>query len=134
MPVVSAHTRVTLSSDGSTVDGNLIDSVTVNGIQYTSDMNMWSYDEQTGTLEFFMAPSGIHCMTVNMSSNLLKKAASLLGISTYSTGVNNIGTWEFDSAPSAGQSFVVSATNTYGSTSGSVHPAVENALPWQLRE
>ena len=126
VPVVSAHTRVTLSSDGSTVDGNLIDSVTVNGIQYTSDMNMWSYDEQTGTLEFFMAPSGIHCMTVNMSSNLLKKAASLLGISTYSTGVNNIGTWEFDSAPSAGQSFVVSATNTYGSTSGSVHPAVEN--------
>ena len=126
VPVVSAHTRVTLSSDGSTVDGNLIDSVTVNGIQYTSDMNMWSYDEQTGTLEFFMAPSGIHCMTVNMSSNLLKKAASFLGISTYSTGVNNIGTWEFDSAPSAGQSFVVSATNTYGSTSGSVHPAVEN--------
>lgn len=126
VPVVSAHTRVTLSSDGSTVDGNLIDSVTVNGIQYTSDMNMWSYDEQTGTLEFFMAPSGIHCMTVNMSSNLLKKAASFLGISTYSTGVNNIGTWEFDSAPSAGQSFVVSATNTYRSTSGSVHPAVEN--------
>ena len=126
VPVVSAHTRVTLSSDGSTVDGNLIDSVTVNGIQYTSDMNMWSYDEQTGTLEFFMAPSGIHCMTVNLSSNLLKKAASLLGISTYSTGVNNIGTWEFDSAPSAGQSFVVSATNTYESTSGSVHPAVEN--------
>ena len=129
VPVVSAYARVTLSSDGAPVDGNLIDSVTVNGIEYTSDMDMWSYDEETGTLEFFMAPAGIHCMSVNMSSNLLKSAASFFGISTYATsGVNNIGTWEFNSTPQAGFKFKVSASNTYGKnhSSGGILPAIEN--------
>lgn len=129
VPVVSAYTRVVLANDDdalASVNGNTIDSVTVNGIEYTSDMNMWSYDEETGTLEFYMAPAGVHCMTVNMSNNLIKNVASFFGISTRSASVNNIGTWEFMSTPYAGQSFVVSATNTYRSTSGSVHPAVEN--------
>ena len=129
LPISSAYSRITLSADdGTPVDGNLIDSVTVNGIEYTSDMNMWSYDSENGTLEFFMAPSGIHCMTVNMSGNLIKSAASLLGISTYSSGVNNIGTWEFEDAPTAGFKFKVEASNTYGLThsSGGILPAIEN--------
>ena len=134
-PVTSVYTRVTLADDSETRDAvhtQTIDSVTVNGIEYTPDMDMWTYDAETGVLEFKMAPAGIHAMTVNMSNNFGKDAAAFFGLTAQqqavarSASVNNIGTWEFDSAPYAGQSFVVSAHNTYGSTSGSVHPAVEN--------
>ena len=129
-PVASAYTKVTLAEDDAAlaaIKGNTIDSVTVNGIEYTSDMNMWSYDEQTGVLEFFMAPAGIHAMNVKMSNNLGKSIVSFLGLAR-SGGVNNIGTWKFKSAPTAGMNFTVSAHNTYtnGGKSGYTLPAVEN--------
>lgn len=63
VPVSSAITRVTLANDGDardSINGRTIDSVTVNGIEYTPDMGMWQYDAETGSLEFAMAPVGIH--------------------------------------------------------------------------
>lgn len=131
VPVAAAYTKVALAKDDAAlaaVKGNTIDSVTVNGIEYTPDMEMWSYDEQTGVLEFFMAPAGVHAMSVKMSNNIGKSVVSFLGLAPRAGGVNNIGTWKFKSAPTAGMNFVVSAHNTYtnSSMSGYVLPAVEN--------
>lgn len=129
-PVAAACTKVTLAKDDAAlaaIKGNTIDSVTVNGIEYTSDMDMWSYDEATGTLEFFMAPAGVHAMSVKMSNNLGKSVVSLLGLAR-SGGVNNIGTWKFKSAPVAGMDFTVASHNKYYGNErvpGFV-PAVEN--------
>ena len=81
VPVTSAITRVTLANDGSaqeSINGRTIDSVTVNGIEYTPDMGMWQYDSETGALEFGMAPAGIHAMSVKMSDNIGKDIASFL--------------------------------------------------------
>ena len=132
-PVASAYTRVTLAPDEETlaaVHQQTVDSVTVNGIEYTPDFDMWTYDAETGVLEFRMAPTGIHALTVNMSNNLGKDIAAFFGISTYALGdgVNNIGTWEFEVAPTAPQSYTVKSHNEYynGGKSGYVMPAVEN--------
>ena len=132
-PVASAYTRVTLAPDEETlaaVHQQTVDSVTVNGIEYTPDFDMWTYDAETGVLEFRMAPTGIHALTVNMSNNLGKDIAAFFGISTYALGdsVNNIGTWEFEVAPAASQSFWMASHNAYdnGGKSGYVMPAVEN--------
>ena len=136
-PVTSVYTRVMLATDNETRDAvhtQTIDSVTVNGIEYTPDMDMWTYDADTGVLEFKMAPAGIHAMTVNMSNNLGKDAVALFGLTAQqqavarAASINNIGTWEFDSTPQVGFKFKVAASNTYGRnhSSGGVLPASEN--------
>ena len=130
VPVSAAYSKVTLVTDDTALDSvkeHTIDSVTVNGIEYTSDMDMWSYDAESGTLEFKMAPAGIHAMSVKMSNNLGKDVVSFFTSFAATRSANNLGTWEFKSAPSAGLSFTTSGKNTYGgSYSGYTLPAVEN--------
>ena len=132
LPVTAASTKVTLATDDEALEnltGRTIDSVTVNGIEYTPDMGMWQYDAETGSLEFAMAPAGIHAMNVKMSDNFGKGVASFFRMPEPRMSVNNIGTWEFKSAPWAGMTFRTGGKNIYdgGRTRPGYHlPAVEN--------
>ena len=131
LPVTAASTKVTLATDDVALDsltGRTIDSVTVNGIEYTPDMGMWQYDADTGSLEFAMAPAGIHAMNVKMSDNFGKGVASFFRMPEPRMSVNNIGTWEFKSAPWAGQTFITRGKNAYTGRNvpGYTLPAVEN--------
>ena len=129
-PVTTASTKVTLATDDAALEsltGRTIDSVTVNGIEYTPDMGMWQYNADTGSLEFAMAPAGIHAMNVKMSDNFGKGVASFFRMPEPRMSVNNIGTWEFKSAPWAGMTFRTQGINRYTtSTAGRHLPAVEN--------
>ena len=139
VPVSSAITRVTLASDGDareSINGRTIDSVTVNGIEYTPDMEMWEYDAATGALEFAMAPAGIHAMSVKMSDNLVKGVASFLRMPEPRMSINNIGTIEFKSAPWVGQTFYTTGVNhynSYGMGGGYTRPAVEGNGRWESK-
>ena len=132
VPVTAATTKVTLATDDEALDsvsGRTIDSVTVNGIEYTPDMGMWEYDAETGSLEFAMAPAGIHAMNVKMSDNFGKGVANFFRMPEPRMSVNNIGTWEFKSAPWVGMTFRTSGKNIYdgGPDRPGYHlPAVEN--------
>ena len=130
LPVTAASTKVTIATDDVALDsltGRTIDSVTVNGIEYTPDMGMWQYNADTGSLEFAMAPAGIHAMNVKMSDNFGKGVASFFRMPEPRMSVNNIGTWEFKSAPWAGMTFRTQGINRYTtSTAGRHLPAVEN--------
>lgn len=131
-PVTAASTKVTLATDDVALEsltGRTIDSVTVNGIEYTPDMGMWEYDAETGSLEFAMAPAGIHAMNVKMSDNVGKGVANFFRMPEPRMSVNNIGTWEFKSAPWVGMTFRTSGKNIYdgGPDRPGYHlPAVEN--------
>ena len=139
VPVSSAITRVTLANDGDardSINGRTIDSVTVNGIEYTPDMGMWQYDAETGSLEFAMAPVGIHAMSVKMSDNLGKGIASFFRMPEPRMSLSNIGAIEFKSAPQVGQTFRTSGVNHYrakGMGSGYTHPAVEGNGRWESK-
>ena len=139
VPVSSAITRVTLVSDGDareSINGRTIDSVTVNGIEYTPDMGMWQYDAETGSLEFAMAPVGIHAMNVKMSDNFGKGVASFFRMPEPRMSLSNIGTIEFKSAPQVGQTFRTSGVNHYrskGMSGGYTHPAVEGNGRWESK-
>ena len=139
VPVSSAITRVTLASDGDareSINGRTIDSVTVNGIKYTPDMGMWQYDAETGSLEFAMAPVGIHAMNVKMSDNFGKGVASFFRMPEPRMSLSNIGTIEFKSAPQVGQTFRTSGVNHYrskGMSGGYTHPAVEGNGRWESK-
>lgn len=132
LPVTAASTKVTLATDDVALEsltGRTIDSVTVNGIEYTPDMGMWQYDADTGSLEFAMAPAGIHAMNVKMSDNFGKGVANFFRMPEPRMSVNNIGTWEFKSAPWVGMTFRTSGKNIYdgGRDRPGYHlPAVEN--------
>ena len=139
VPVSSAITRVTLANDDdarNSINGRTIDSVTVNGIEYTPDMEMWEYDAATGALEFAMAPAGIHAMSVKMSDNLVKGVASFLRMPEPRMSMNNIGTIEFKSAPWVGQTFYTTGVNhynSYGMGGGYTRPAVEGNGRWESK-
>ena len=139
VPVSSAITRVTLASDGDareSINGRTIDSVTVNGIEYTPDMGMWQYDAETGSLEFAMAPVGIHAMNVKMSDNFGKGVASFFRMPEPRMSLSNIGTIEFKSAPQVEQTFRTSGVNHYrpkGMSGGYTHPAVEGNGRWESK-
>lgn len=82
----------------------------------------------TGSLEFAMAPAGIHAMNVKMSDNFGKGVASFFRMPEPRMSVNTIGTWEFKSAPWAGQTFITRGKNAYTGRNvpGYTLPAVEN--------
>ena len=131
VPATSPTTEVVIANDGEArkaVNGRTIDSVTVNGIEYTPDMGMWQYDSETGALEFAMAPAGIHAMSVKMSDGFGKDVASFFRMPEPRMSVNEIGTWEFKTAPTVGATFVTKGHNRYSSKTrpGYTLPAVEN--------
>lgn len=131
VPATSPTTEVVIANDGEArkaVNGRTIDSVTVNGIEYTPDMGMWQYDSETGALEFAMAPAGIHAMSVKMSDGFGKDVASFFRMPEPRMSVNEIGTWEFKTAPTVGATFVTKGHNCYSGKTrpGYTLPAVEN--------
>ena len=131
VPATSPTTEVVIANDGEArkaVNGRTIDSVTVNGIEYTPDMGMWQYDSETGALEFAMAPAGIHAMSVKMSDGFGKDVASFFRMPEPRMSVNEIGTWEFKTAPTVGATFVTKGHNRYSGKTrpGYTLPAVEN--------
>ena len=131
VPATSPTTEVVIANDGEArkaVNGRTIDSVTVNGIEYTPDMGMWQYDSETGALEFAMAPAGIHAMSVKMSNGFGKDVASFFRMPEPRMSVNEIGTWEFKTAPTVGATFVTKGHNRYSGKTrpGYTLPAVEN--------
>ena len=131
VPATSPTTKVVIANDGEArkaVNGRTIDSVTVNGIEYTPDMGMWQYDSETGALEFAMAPAGIHAMSVKMSDGFGKDVASFFRMPEPRMSVNEIGTWEFKTAPTVGATFVTKGHNRYSGKTrpGYTLPAVEN--------
>ncbi|MGJ0987973.1 VaFE repeat-containing surface-anchored protein [Thomasclavelia ramosa] len=131
VPATSPTTEVVIANDGEArkaVNGRTIDSVTVNGIEYTPDMGMWQYDSETGALEFAMAPAGIHAMSVKMSDGFGKDVASFFRMPEPRMSVNEIGTWEFKTAPTVGATFVTKGHNRYSRKTrpGYTLPAVEN--------
>ena len=131
VPATSPTTEVVIANDSEArkaVNGRTIDSVTVNGIEYTPDMGMWQYDSETGALEFAMAPAGIHAMSVKMSDGFGKDIASFFRMPEPRMSVNEIGTWEFKTAPTVGATFVTKGHNRYSGKTrpGYTLPAVEN--------
>lgn len=131
--VSSPDTQIKLARDKAARDSisdATIESVTVNGIEYTRGLDMWTYDEDTGTLDILIAAAGVRSVDVKLANDAEKNIGSWLSsfaTKAFAGNVWNIGTWEFQSAPWAGMSFHTAGHNRYtGTTTGATLPAVEN--------
>ncbi len=127
IPVAASETEITLAVDEKalkSVKSNTIDSVTVNGVEYLPEDNVWTYDSETGALRLTIAPAGIHCLTVKMSNTVLKAGERLIDriLSLFGAKVSAMETinpktkdaWTFSKAPVAGKSVVVRANTENG--------------------
>lgn len=131
--VSSPDTQITLARDKAarkSISDATIESVTVNGIEYTRDLDMWTYDKDTGTLDILIAATGVRSVDIKLANDAEKNIGSWLAslaTEAFAGNVWNIGTWEFQSAPWAGMSFHTAGHNRYtGTTTGATLPAVEN--------
>lgn len=131
--VSSPDTQITLARDKAarkSISDATIESVTVNGIEYTRDLDMWTYDKDTGTLDILIAATGVRSVDIKLANDAEKNIGSWLSslaTEAFAGNVWNIGTWEFQSAPWAGMSFHTAGHNRYtGTTTGATLPAVEN--------
>ena len=132
--VLATDTKIVLAKDKAareSLKDSSIDSVIANGIEYTRDMDMWSYDEGTGTLELKLAPAGVRTVKVKLTNDTGKTVGNFLtSIATkaFAGNVNNIGTWKFNTAPYVGMTFHTDGHNKYTGTptGGYTMPAVEN--------
>ena len=132
--VLATDTKIVLAKDKAareSLKNSSIDSVIANGIEYTRDMDMWSYDEGTGTLELKLAPAGVRTVKVKLTNDTGKTVGNFLtSIATkaFAGNVNNIGTWKFNTAPYIGMTFHTNGHNKYTGTptGGYTMPAVEN--------
>lgn len=91
---------------------------------------MWTYDEDTGTLDILIAAAGVRSVDIKLANDAEKNVGSwlaALATEAFAGNVWNIGTWEFQSAPWAGMSFHTAGHNKYtGARTGATLPAVEN--------
>lgn len=132
--VLATDTKIVLAKDKAareSLKDSSIDSVIANGIEYTRDMDMWSYDEGTGTLDLKLAPAGVRTVKVKLTNDTSKTVGNFLtSIATkaFAGNVNNIGTWKFNTAPYVGMTFHTAGHNKYTGTAAGGHtmPAVEN--------
>lgn len=131
--VSSPDTQITLARDKAarkSITDATIESVAVNGIEYTRDLDMWTYDKDTGTLDILIAAAGVRSVDIKLANDAEKNVGSWLAslaTEAFAGNVWNIGTWEFQSAPWAGMSFHTAGHNKYtGATTGATLPAVEN--------
>lgn len=131
--VSSPDTQIALARDKAarkSISDATIESVTVNGIEYTRDLDMWTYDEDTGTLDILIAAAGVRSVDIKLANDAEKNVGSwlaALATEAFAGNVWNIGTWEFQSAPWAGMSFHTAGHNKYtGAPTGATLPAVEN--------
>lgn len=131
--VSSPDTQIALARDKAarkSISDATIESVTVNGIEYTRDLDMWTYDEDTGTLDILIAAAGVRSVDIKLANDAEKNVGSwlaALATEAFAGNVWNIGTWEFQSAPWAGMSFHTAGHNKYtGARTGATLPAMEN--------
>lgn len=131
--VSSPDTQIALARDKAarkSISDATIESVTVNGIEYTRDLDMWTYDKDTGTLDILIAAAGVRSVDIKLANDAEKNVGSwlaALATEAFAGNVWNIGTWEFQSAPWAGMSFHTAGHNKYtGARTGATLPAVEN--------
>ena len=131
--VSSPDTQIALARDKAarkSISDATIESVTVNGIEYTRDLDMWTYDKDTGTLDILIAAAGVRSVDIKLANDAEKNVGSWLAAfatEAFAGNVWNIGTWEFQSAPWAGMSFHTAGHNKYtGARTGATLPAVEN--------
>lgn len=131
--VSSPDTQIALARDKAarkSISDATIESVTVNGIEYTRDLDMWTYDKDTGTLDILIAAAGVRSVDIKLANDAEKNVGSWLAslaTEAFAGNVWNIGTWEFQSAPWAGMSFHTAGHNKYtGARTGATLPAVEN--------
>ena len=131
--VSSPDTQIELARDKAarkSISDATIESVTVNGIEYTRDLDMWTYDEASGTLDILIAAAGVRSVDIKLANDAVKNVGSWLSsfaTKAFAGNVWNIGTWEFQSAPWAGMTFHTAGHNRYtGTTTGATLPAVEN--------
>ena len=131
--VSSPDTQIALARDKAarkSISDATIESVTLNGIEYTRDLDMWTYDEDTGTLDILIAAAGVRSVDIKLANDAEKNVGSWLSslaTEAFAGNVWNIGTWEFQSAPWAGMSFHTAGHNKYtGARTGATLPAVEN--------
>ena len=132
--ILATDTKIVLAKDKAareSLKDSSIDSVIANGIEYTRDMDMWSYDEGTGTLDLKLAPAGVRTVKVKLTNDTGKTVGNFLtSIATkaFAGNVNNIGTWKFNTAPYVGMTFHTAGHNKYTGTATGGHtmPAVEN--------
>lgn len=151
--VITVGTEIQLAKDDeamSDIKADTIDSVEVNGIEYTSDMDAWSYDEETGRLLFNVSPVAITDIKVNMSESFAKDAYRFFdGI--MNTIVPNAfaaqswvsGSFKFDTTPWAGQNLIANSrnisweggiggyTNPMGESGGIAAGDYEEKIIWQ---
>ena len=136
--VITVGTEIQLAKDNeamSDIKADTIDSVEVNGIEYTSDMNAWSYDEETGRLLFSVSPVAITDIKVNMSESFAKDAYRFFD------GIMNTivpdafaaqswvgGSFKFDTTPWVGQNLIANSRNIswQGGISGYTNPMGES--------
>lgn len=132
--ILATDTKIVLAKDKAareSLKDSSIDSVIANGIEYTRDMDMWSYDEGTGTIDLKLAPAGVRTVKVKLTNDTGKTVGNFLtSIATkaFAGNVNNIGTWKFNTAPYVGMTFHTAGHNKYTGTAAGGHtmPAVEN--------
>ena len=122
--VSSPDTQIALARDKAarkSISDATIESVTVNGIEYTRDLDMWTYDEDTGTLDILIAAAGVRSVDIKLANDAEKNVGSwlaALATEAFAGNVWNIGTWEFQSAPWAGMSFHTAGHNKYTGARG----------------
>lgn len=120
--ILATDTKIVLAKDKAareSLKDSSIDSVIANGIEYTRDMDMWSYDEGTGTLDLKLAPAGVRTVKVKLTNDTGKTVGNFLtSIATkaFAGNVNNIGTWKFNTAPYVGMTFHTNGHNKYTGT------------------
>lgn len=133
-------TEIQLAKDDESlgdITADTIDSVEINGIEYTSDMNAWSYDEEKGTLLVRVSPIGITELKVNMSESFYKDVYRFFdGVmnsivpTAYAAQSTIGGKFEFPNTPFAGQNLIVNSKNIYkqGGIGGYLDPMIDTSV------
>lgn len=78
MSYINPRTELQLTDKTDDVTSKMIQSVIINDFEYEADKNVWSYDEEEGTLIVYKAASTIDNIKVIVSESLADKAADVL--------------------------------------------------------
>lgn len=77
--VSSPDTQIELAATrppAKSISDATIESVTVNGIEYTRDLDMWTYDKDTGTLDILIAAAGVRSVDIKLANDAEKNIGS----------------------------------------------------------
>lgn len=122
------------------ISADKIDSVDINGINYTSKTGAWYYNEKTGALTVCVAPYALTDVKLNMSDTFGKSVKKFFDgiVNAVVPGAHADESWisdpiEFPSTPQAGQAFVLDSRNLYKNrgVSGWLNPMISQSK-WAL--